>query len=509
MTPSNELHELIHRLSKSEKIWIAQRLEDGSDYQILYYAIYRQKHYDEVAIKRLFAKHPIASRFAVIKNQLFHFILKCLSEKHLTNSLEKNLAEQLHYVELLMLKKLHKQASKYAERIKKESVKYELFSYAIEAIGWQKRFLINKMTHDADRAYQALLLEEKFLLRQQDNLIAYQNIELDSMKESIKVVQPRTPSEIDRYRLIQKHFLLQKEKNALSNKARIIFYTMNAICAYQLNQQKKAIAFDFKAANLFEKFPCYSLDQLSRYARILGSIGIYYRNNNEFDQAMQIVKRIKELETTYAHLLFDTNNVLLFKNWAILETDLYYQFGRFDEGVKSLAFIEKLYQKYMPYMNMKAQLILNYNIAQIHFGAGMMKKALKSINTIILNYKDEVGGDIICFAHIFKLIIHIDMGNTSLIKSISQSTLTYLEKRQRLFRTEELFLQLSKNFVLNEYKSNLYFFKKMKNKFEQISKLDSEKNILELFNFSAWIDSHITRKPYAEVYKAMRAKLEK
>lgn len=104
MTPSPELHTLIHSPSKSEKIRIKDALKRSSLYAQLFSIIQRQLVYDEDAIKNRFSRQSRIKQLPVAKNYLFKFILAQLLQKYEENNLEMNLARKFHFAECNVLK---------------------------------------------------------------------------------------------------------------------------------------------------------------------------------------------------------------------------------------------------------------------------------------------------------------------------------------------------------------------------------------------------------------------
>jgi hypothetical protein len=79
MNQSASLFQLIHSLTRSEKRYftvVAATHRDSSAYLKLFKAIDSQEAYDEKALKQQFSGEPFIKYYAVLKVQLYHFLLK-------------------------------------------------------------------------------------------------------------------------------------------------------------------------------------------------------------------------------------------------------------------------------------------------------------------------------------------------------------------------------------------------------------------------------------------------
>jgi hypothetical protein len=504
MTPSHDLHLLIHALDKGEKAWFALHAEKGADYQRLFDAIRDQKVYNEEAIKIQFKGESFLKRLPAVKNYLFHFILECLNNQHSDDNSSAKQTRQLRFVELLIQKNMKQPALKLVRKIKQRCVEQELFLVALQAIALEKLILKSKVMADVDELLLALQQEEIMLMRRYENLTEYVNMEIHLTRVRQVILNSRTQSDLKQFKDLLKHPLLRKESLALSFDAKILFNRIKGICTQQTYQYKEATKYFERIVDLYESLPDFTIDLIMYYSGALFELGVSARNEGNANRALELAKKINALEKQYPNFLTEKRKSVLFKRSAILETDVLQFFGRFEEGAQRLTAIEKLQQRYMEYIDLDLLLILNYNAALLYYGVNRLRKALQCLGLIIREHRGEIVHDLICFAHLFRLIIHIDLGNDDLIASIAKHTVTYLEKRQRLFQTETLFLEFSIQLAKGKYDSQLELLKRMKTQFDKIQKQPSEKIVVEYFDFSAWFTSKIERRSYAEVYRELR-----
>jgi hypothetical protein len=78
-----------------------------------------------------------------------------------------------------------------------------------------------------------------------------------------------------------------------------------------------------------------------------------------------------------------------------------------------------------------------YLAAYLLFQNGRYHQALKWNNLIINNPKEDVVKEIFYFARILNLMIHYELGNHALLKSLLLSTPKYLKSRRTIYATEK------------------------------------------------------------------------
>ena len=82
-----------------------------------------------------------------------------------------------------------------------------------------------------------------------------------------------------------------------------------------------------------------------------------------------------------------------------------------------------------------------FNIAVLLFGAGKPNEALKWINQLLNNIEIDKTQDIHCMAQLFNLVLHLELGNKSLLPYTLRSTQRYLQTREKVYQFETVFLK--------------------------------------------------------------------
>ena len=94
------------------------------------------------------------------------------------------------------------------------------------------------------------------------------------------------------------------------------------------------------------------------------------------------------------------------------------------------------------------------------------------------------------------------MGNTLLLDSLLRSTYRFLNKRNNLHQFERKMVSFIREASKIQDKRTLRdAFREIKQDFDELSRVSTEKATLRLFDIEAWLISKIERKSFAQVLK--------
>ena len=193
---------------------------------------------------------------------------------------------------------------------------------------------------------------------------------------------------------------------------------------------------------------------------------------------------------------------MIFKLSVIMETDLYLCIPDYKTGAAQIPRIESELKKFGTSLSKHTLYVLYYNITLLYFGTANYHKALKWLNKILTENKDDYTLDLICGARILFLIIHIELGNDDLLEYAAQSTHRYLTARKRKYKVESIFLDLL-NIILNpsRKKEMITLLGEILVQFKQLKSDPYEQGAFELFDYISWIESKIENRPFADIVK--------
>ena len=175
--------------------------------------------------------------------------------------------------------------------------------------------------------------------------------------------------------------------------------------------------------------------------------------------------------------------------------------GTFEEGVEAMEKHLKEVEKFDQDAFERNSFYLSY--FYIYFGVGDYDQALESLNQLLNLPKTTEREDIQSLARILNLIIHFEIGNTLLLESLLRSTYRFLSKRNRMYGFEKSVLGfIQRSGSLRSARELREAFIDLKKEFGNLSQNPSESAMLRYFNFTAWLESKIENKTFAEAVKS-------
>jgi hypothetical protein len=188
MTPSNDLHELIHSLTKMEKRYFKLYVSrsPGAKQPLalkVFDAIAKQKIYDEKALLKTFKNESFASNFPAYKNHIYNTVLRALAHFRESATATDSIDLQLRQVRILMENNLYKQAFKLNQRLKNRATEAEDFGALMESIELDRKMLVarsGEYLFDAppEEMIERLSAKSHGVLKQWERVIELQKIQM-------------------------------------------------------------------------------------------------------------------------------------------------------------------------------------------------------------------------------------------------------------------------------------------------------------------------------------------
>jgi len=497
---SEDLFQLIKSLTRQEKRYFklfASRnmIKDNNNYIKLFDAIEKQKQvatatprYDEKQIRESFANERFINNLPVTKFFLHKLILKSLRAYHAENSIDLQLKELLAYTEILYQKALYTQCSKVLDRAKKIAYKYEKHLQILEILQWELQ--IQKGEFNIKKLNE-ILAEEKKMLLVYKNSSEYHglNLQIHSLLQREGIV--RRQDHLKKIEKIIDHPLLSNEAQALSMRAKDYYYNIysgyfalkdDAINRYKYNKNHVA---------LIESNPEQITENLQSYIAVLNNFAVACGELKKYDEELHIIEKLRAIPQKY--VVSEAVEVKIFSLSYNLELNLYLKTKHFEKGIALVGEIEKGLKQFSGKIPKEYELFFYYNIAELYFSVSNYSEALDWLNKILNDREVDIRPDIHCFARIFNLIIHYELGNYDLVEYRSKSTHYFLDKKQRLYKVESSFLNFFQKKLpkIIGQKELVAAFKDLKKEIEEIVKDPLEHRALEYFDFISWVDGKI------------------
>ncbi len=508
MKPSTELFSLIQTLTKSEKRFfkLNSSLQSGEkNYLKLFDFIEKQTSYNEDELKNYFSNEKFIQHLPSEKNHLYKLVLKSLRAYYSDQSVKSQLKQDIKNVEILYQKALYKECAKFVKRAKKTAVDYEKFYYLFELIAWEKKLMEEDyeeglFNHNLDD----LIEEETRVIGQLRNLAEYHilyskiNYVFRSGGFTRNEAERKVVEEISEYHLI-------KGKNtAISVRATSICYYIQGLCAASIRDYETALINFRKTKAILEKNQKIKSDLPNRYIYTLNFLMHCYLDFNDFENAEKMYKELCELNDNKEYKSLDSE-VKIFSTAAIGKMQILTKQGEFSKALEIIPEIDSKVEKYADKLNKEKILLIDYSKAYVYFGVGDFKQSLKLINGVLNDNEKQLRQDVYSFSRIFNLVIHFELGNFDFIEYESKSTSRFLNKHEKDYQIEKVFMKYIKKIAKEDFgPDKKIIFEDFYTEVEELMKDPSEQVILEYFDVKSWLYSKVKRKDFAEVLQSNR-----
>ena len=172
--------------------------------------------------------------------------------------------------------------------------------------------------------------------------------------------------------------------------------------------------------------------------------------------------------------------------------------GTFKEGLLLVPHIEEKLEEYALFLDQHRILVFNYKIATLYFGNGDYETSIDYLYRII-NKPVDLRNDLQCYARLLHLMAHYELGNFSLMESLTKSVYRFMARMENLTVVEEemfkflrVSFQASRNKLQQEFEQFLQNIKHLeKNRFETRS--------FAYLDIISWLESKVYHKPMHEI----------
>lgn len=416
MLHSQDLYRLVQSLSKSEKRYFsiyARRHVIGSKnkYIALFELLDSMKNYSEEALKRRAQKVGIAKHLSTTKNYLYRLILAGMRSYETGRNVESSLREALQDVEFLLAKGLYDQCNRMLEKARRLAVEHEKFSLLLDILRKEREIISSRA--DISRDVERLFDEERRVVRMFNNLNEYQRLSARVFRVIRMHGGTRTSEELRQTRELRSHSLLAGEERALSNYARLFFYSIKAGIAYIEQDIHSMFENCRKHMELTEKLKHAGIATKEQYTDSLHNYIHAAFDAAEINAMQEGIRKLQALQFRDAYWRmrsFTTN--------ASIRTILLLNSGKIDEIEQFLSEFETGYRQLEMSINAEQKRLFALSIAKLYFIIGDIDNALAWNNTILQEGRTELRQDVLSLAQPLNLILQYELGNYDHVASL-------------------------------------------------------------------------------------------
>ena len=497
MTPSQDLFQLIQRMSRAEKRYFtlqASATGESKHYVILFEELDKMEEHDEEALKKRLIKKGIkVKQLHVLKNYLYHFILKSLRSFNEQKTTDQKLLTLLAEAGILQDKGLYEQCQKILNSAEKIAVKHEKYLFLIE-------ILIRMIYLNLDWRSENV---EKYIMGLHEKIddarkkIGNETTYLKYSNQFLLWARTNKQADIAKSDLIN-HPLLKDESMALTPFSKIFFNFSHG--AYMRSKRDIVSANEFfkKMLDNWHENPHFLHDNSKMYKAHLANYLGSCMDVKKFDVFENRLKEFESIPDQSYHAKAAT-----FRNYYYISLYYLLNAGKWNEAIRIVPAIEKGLIEYEATIPMSRIFIFCSNIAILFFMLEKWDHSLRWLNKIPVGKKIEPRKDVQVYARVFKLIIYYEMGFFNMFDDLYQSVYRGLKNENRLLRFERLMLSFIrelhrsptekvKRAVFEDYKSQLTI----------VTKDPSTPRIIGLQDVMIWIENKLTGRPMVEILRS-------
>lgn len=500
--PSSELFDLIKSLNKSKKRYFkvfASRhiIGEENKYVKLFDMIDRQSIYNE---KKILKKADITKQqLDNWKRYLYELILRSMDIYTADDNAEKTIKKLLRHAEILSQTGLYAQCINLLAKAKQLAAKYEYFLLVYEILSleettFRKMYDVKNFSNyiGNNAKERELTLAKIITINKYRDLYLQTNLLMN--KEGVS----RSNTDAKQFDIIAGHPLMKDEKLATSYEAKILYYNIQFLHAYNIEKIKSTYPINKKRVAYIEQHPHQIAETPSHYMDTLNHLAMNCYELGKHEECMNILKKMRTLPLKTLHLQHKA-----FSYISHLELTLYIEKGQYQKAIALIDEIKKGFDRFGDKFDKYLKLIFHYNTSVLYFITKDYHTALKWLNIILNDPEKNLRKDIHCFAQILNLIIHYELGNQGFLEYAVKSSRHFLDKRNRLFVFETSMINFFRKKLPNVHTAaqRTEVFKELKKEIMEITKNNFEKKALDYFDIISWVESKIEHRSFAEIVR--------
>lgn len=489
MAKKDNLFNLIKSLNRSEKRYFKLFTKDKTingknNHHILFNLIDKMEGYDEELLKKKLRKEPkILNFLASIKYQLYNSILRSMHIFHAQSSVEAELGEALHQIEFLRIKKLYDQALGVIKKAKVIAEDRERFTYLMEFSFLEIEILREQLgIRKLDGKIEQNYIDLQIIIDRYKNFSEYKFLYQKTRNMLRAIGDARTERQVSEYNELTESGMLNMRANTKSKSAFYYYTLSNIIISFSKNKYKKAYAHTTDLMFLLKLHPEELQADKPQYIGILHFHIMACLFLDRLEEAEEFMVKFKEIEPGNR-----IEEILWQERYYRMMLYRYYRVRDFEKAIEVInEFKESGLQNEL---HQDFKLLLNANCVSIMIASGNFKEALKW-NNLVLNHEDlKIREDIYSVSKVKELLIHFELKNFDLLEYKIKSTYNYLNSREKLYKTEKIFLKyISKVFTFQSKKEIFNGLKELHGNLSPLKNDKLEKHFFTKFDFVDWLE---------------------
>ena len=495
MARVDPLFELIRSLSKSEKRYFklfAGMQGRDKKYLLLFDAVDELEEYDEDILKQRFADEKFVRQFSVAKNYLRTMIMKSLRLYHSGGSTLSRLHEMMIDAEILTDRGLRSQARKVAVKAEKIARRYGRFHIEVEAV--VRRHGLEERTTMTAEGLRRMAAEQRDVLRRLENLVEFGILFYEVGRLVSRGNDVRSPAGLAELDRLMASPLLQSPEEALSPRALMRYHWIRAANHYARGESDESLAESLAIVELIESDESLLPEHIGLYVAAVSNGMLIHQQRGargESDLLMQKLRtRARRSAAQMKRPSREEGRIFSLLYGHILA--VHAKQREFEKGIDLIPEIEEGLDLYGDVLDPTPRFSILMHLCSLCTAAGEYRRALDYNNRILLEPEPIEGGAIYRSARLLNLVIHYELGNRRLLKTLLPATERFLRARDALHGVESSVLNLLEDLAgVRSPQQEVDLFTRFRDRLLELQNDPLERHPLHFFSYVAWAERHL------------------
>jgi hypothetical protein len=505
-TSSDDLFQLIHSLTKSEKRHFkifASRIssEEGKKFIRLFDLIHAQKVFDE---DKLLKKDPrlSAQQIPNLKAHLYRQILLSVKLCNTSANVDVEIRNLIDCAQLLYNKCLYRQCIRMLDKAKKLAVENDRETLHLDVLELEKTVLNQTISANNEHRVAAVVKETRAVARSIRNIHIFSNLSLRLNSFYVRMGFIRNQRDLEKAEAVFIKYMPVYDEAKLSFYEKSYLYCCYTQYYYFIQDFQRVHDYAKKWVDLFLVAPGKIGNNLEMYIRSMNYLLMAQNKLMLYEEFSASLKKLVALKRSKSLNLTENINLVLFRTIYVHEINRHFMIGEFKSGTRIVAKLEPELNAFIPKLDTHYVLIFYYKIACLYFGAGEYKRAIYWLNKIINRGADDLRLDISSFARILSLISHYELENFDLLDYQIKSTYRFLIKHGNLGLYQKIILAFIKKLAQDMDEASLkQEFIRLKSALLALKQNQFNSKAFVYFDIISWLESKIESRPVQEVIK--------
>ena len=437
MTPSEKRH---FRLAQAPGRGTDRDAGPDNRYMQLFDVLEGQSSFDDAAAMRAIGLRSRA-RHARIKNYLYRVILQSLEDYYRDQSVDAQFHHLINQIEILMGKRLYKQAGKALRKAAKlaEEKGIGLYEVLVERLDIE-RLVQSESFRQLEAHFEAYEQRKEYLVRKSEDY-------LDLVMIKGKIIwllryDGAEPSERHREWLdeLSRHDMLNKIKYPEDVEFLLYYYNLNGLVSGLLGRDEDDYRFSKAYLDTYQANPDYIRRWPGNYITALGNVASQAANTEDWDELFDCTGEMREFLSTYnIRNRSNLESVAQVRSWA-LEAGAWRALDpEKRESVRKQ--VERCYRRHAGTTTLVWRMIMGFGIAHFRFLRGDWEGAIDMLNPIVQDPDDKIYAELQAAARILHLLAHLELGNDRFVEHQLATVRAWLRKRKLGCRAATIMLR--------------------------------------------------------------------